>query len=49
MSASAPLAHSEAERRRTLCVIKLLDEPGTLDEIGIGAYLNVSGASRTTS
>jgi hypothetical protein len=30
------LAHSEAERRRTLDVIKLLEEPGTLDEIGIG-------------
>jgi uncharacterized protein DUF6361 len=30
------LAHSEAERRRTLDVIRLLEEPGTLDEIGIG-------------
>lgn len=30
------LAYSEAERKRTLDVIRLLDEPGTLDEIGIG-------------
>lgn len=36
MSSLTWLAHSEAERRRTLDVIKLLDEPGTLDEIGIG-------------
>lgn len=36
MSSLTWLAHSEAERRRTLDVIKLLGEPGTLDEIGIG-------------
>lgn len=36
MSSLTWLAHSEAERRHTLDVIKLLEEPGTLDEIGIG-------------
>lgn len=35
-SALTWLAYSEAERKRTLDVIRLLDEPGTLDEIGIG-------------
>lgn len=36
MSSLTWLAHSEEERRRTLDVVRLLDEPGTLDELGIG-------------
>jgi hypothetical protein len=30
------LAHSESERRQTQEIIRRLDEPGTLDEIGVG-------------
>ena len=36
MSSFTWLAHSEGERRRVLDVIRLLDEPGTVDNIGIG-------------